>query len=83
MPADTPTAGYPVHAVDTYARGSNGWGVKWVDWTAQCGATGTEMSGEFSRAGSARRLELCPECFPGRDHNACALTAPRDITPES
>jgi len=60
-----------------------GGGVKWVDWTAQCGATGTEMSGEFSRAGSARRLELCPECFPGRDHNACALTAPRDITPES
>lgn len=83
MPADTPTVGYPVHAVATYSWDCNEHGTRWVNWTAQCGATGVEMGGRFLRAGSARRLELCPKCFPGRDHNACLLTKPRDITPES
>ncbi len=85
MPADTPTAGYPVHAVATFSRGCNEWGAAWVDWVAQCGATGTQMGartgGDFLRAGSCRSRELCPSCFPGGRHNACRIDKPRDITP--
>lgn len=78
MPANTPIVGHPVHAVATYTPGGNEWGVKWIDWTAQCGATGTRMgAGSFDLAGGARRLELCAACFPGRDHNACKLDKPR------
>lgn len=79
MPADTPTVGHPAHAVDAFTWGANEWGTRWVDWTAQCGATGRTMGGRFLPAGSCRRLELCPKCFPGRDHNACRLDKPREI----
>ena len=82
MPADTPTAGYPAHAVATYRWDVNEWGTRLVDWTAQCGAAGQEVGGRFLSAGSCRRLELCPKCFPGHNHNACSLEKPQDISPD-
>lgn len=81
MPADTLTIGYPAHAVATYSWDVNDYGTRTVEWTAQCGATGTETGGRFLPAGSARRLELCPQCFPGRKHNACKLDKPKDVSP--
>jgi hypothetical protein len=81
MPADTPVAGTPAHAVATYTPDENMFGVCWLDWTAQCGATGRSMTGRFLRAGSCRRLELCPKCFPGQDHNACRLAPPVKTQP--
>lgn len=80
MPADTPVIGTPAHAVDSYTWDCNEHGVRWVDWTAQCGATGTAMGGRFLTAGSCRKLELCTACFPGHDRNACRLDRPRDLS---
>ena len=80
MPADTPVVGHPAHAVATFRRTGNDFGVEWAEWVAQCGATGKEMgSPAFLRAGSCRKLELCSRCFPGRDHNACRLDSPVEI----
>lgn len=79
MPADTPTIGYPAHAVNTYSWDVNEWGTRWVHWTAQCGATGHGVGGHFLPAGKCRRLELCPKCFPGYDRNACWLKKPEEI----
>lgn len=81
MPSDTPTLGYPAHAVAEYSWDVNEWGARWVDWVAQCGASGRAMGGRFFAAGSCRSRELCPKCFPGYDHNACKLDKPRDISP--
>lgn len=83
MPADTPVAGTPAHAIAEQTPGGNEYRVRWIDWIAQCGATGTLMgSGPFLTAGSCRKLELCPACFPGRDRNACRLDKPRDLSSE-
>lgn len=79
MPADTPVVGYPAHAVATYSWDVNEHGTRWVDWTAQCGATGRDM-GRFLPAGSCRLPELCVECFPGLQFNACRMDKPRDLT---
>lgn len=80
MPADTPTVGYPAHAVQAFAWDVNDYGVRTNHWLAQCGVSGSDM-GRFLRAGSVRRLELCPTCFPGRDHNSCSLAKPVEIEP--
>lgn len=65
MSALDKTAGYPVHAVASYRRWTNPNGVKFTDWTATCGATGTRNGhGSFGLARSARRAELCRECWP-------------------
>lgn len=68
MTADTPVAGYPVHRVTTFSRWTNPHGVDFTDWAAACGVTDTKAGryGVFGKAGSARRAELCPTCFPGR-----------------
>ena len=79
MPADTPTAGIPAHAVKDFSWDCNQWGTRTTYWRAQCGATG-HMLGRFLRAGSCRKLELCPACFPGRDHNACGMARPVELT---
>lgn len=81
MSASTPTAGYPVHAVATFARRENEFRAWFTDWTAQCGATGTESGrAAFGLAGSARKLELCVKCFPGRHWNSCGIAKPIDET---
>lgn len=73
MSALTVTAGYPVHRVAQYARWANQHGANFTDWVAPCGFGGTASghpngyTSPFGKAGSARRLELCPNCFPGRD----------------
>ncbi|MET7867952.1 hypothetical protein [Micromonospora taraxaci] len=58
--------GYPVHAVAEYHDWANPYAVKFVDWIATCGASGTKAgtSSEFGQAGSARERELCPTCWP-------------------
>jgi hypothetical protein len=59
--------GYPVHAVATYRYWVNPHGVRFIDWTAPCGARGTEIVkglSAFKPAGSARRAELCEKCWP-------------------
>ena len=72
MSASTITVGYPVHRLATFSPWTNQHGVQFTDWIAACGAIGTKSghpssySGPFGTAGSARRLELCPTCFPGR-----------------
>lgn len=64
----TPTIGYPVHAVATYRRWTNAHGCNFTDWTAVCGANATAVGHRpFRPALDARRLELCPTCFPGRN----------------
>lgn len=73
MSAYTVTAGYPVHRVATFSPWTNPHGVTFTDWTAACGASDTATGhpgpygSPFGTAGSARKLELCPTCFPGRD----------------
>lgn len=66
MSADTATAGYPAHAVESYSKSTNGHGVGFTDWSASCGARGqlTGSMATFGKAGHARRAELCPVCFP-------------------
>lgn len=73
MSASTITVGYPVHRVVEFSRWTNPHGVAFTDWKAACGAKDTATghpnsygTGPFGTAGSARRLELCTECFPGR-----------------
>lgn len=78
MPADTPVVGYPAHAVTEFSWDVNDYGTRSTRWRAQCGATGISM-GRFLLAGSCRRLELCPLCFPSRSHNACGLAKPREV----
>lgn len=70
MSASTVTVGYPVHAVATFKQWSNRYGTRFTDWTAVCGVNGTKAGqvGVFGRAGTARKRELCPGCFPGLDH---------------
>lgn len=61
------TAGYPVHAVAEYREWQNAHCASFTDWTAVCGATGTESGfAGFAPglAGSARRAELCRSCWP-------------------
>lgn len=81
MSADTPSVGYPVHAVATFAHVINPHGARFTEWTAQCGATGTMTGSTFGRAGSARRAELCVGCFPAKHWNSCRIDAPQDLTP--
>jgi hypothetical protein len=68
MSTYTETVGYPVHRVVTYSRWENQHGAKFTDWTSACGVSRTASGqlGVFGLAGTARRLELCPDCFPGR-----------------
>lgn len=80
MSADTPSVGYPVHAVASFARITNRHGARFIDWTAQCGATGT-TTGALGRAGSARRAELCVGCFPAKHWNSCKIDQPQNLTP--
>lgn len=70
MSTSTITAGYPVHAVKTYRHWQNDQGAWMTDWTAHCGVSRSEGGQRaFGTAGSARRLEMCPQCFPGRQYN--------------
>lgn len=71
MSAVTPVAGYPCHRPVQFSRWTNQHGMGFTDWVAACGATGylTGAAAEFGRAGSARRKELCPSCFPGQRHD--------------
>lgn len=65
MSATDLSAGYPVHAVVSYRNWTNPHGVLFMDWTATCGATGTESGhNSFKTAVSARKRELCRECWP-------------------
>ena len=67
MSAADITVGYPVHALATYSTWTNPHDVSFVDWKASCGATGTSAGAPcsvFGLSGSARRLELCPTCWP-------------------
>jgi hypothetical protein len=68
MSALTPIAGYPCHRVVQFSRWTNPHGVAFTDWTGACGAKDTKAGQHrvFGKAGDARRLELCPTCFPGR-----------------
>lgn len=67
MSAATAVAGYPVHAVTEFSRWTNPYGADFKDWRALCGASGTETGHQpFKVAGSARRRELCHQCFPFR-----------------
>lgn len=86
MPADTPTIGYPVHAVASFTRVITKNGVPFVDWTAQCGQQSTKQGTPrtaFGKAGSARKAELCVGCFPTKHWNSCRLDAPQDLTPDA
>lgn len=59
------SAGYPVHAVAEYREWTNPHGVRFTDWVATCGATGTETGhSALKAAASARKRELCPSCWP-------------------
>lgn len=80
MSADTPSVGYPVHAVASFARITNQHGARFIDWTAQCGDSGT-TTGALGKAGSARKAELCRECFPTGHWNSCKIDQPQDLTP--
>jgi hypothetical protein len=67
MSAADVSVGYPVHAVAEYRDWANPHGVKFVDWKAACGATGTATGGSrtaFGLSGSARKAELCRACWP-------------------
>lgn len=82
--ADTPSVGYPVHAVASFVRVVTPHGVPFVNWTAQCGASDTKQgrpSTAFGRAGSARKAELCVGCFPAKHWNSCRIDQPQDLTP--
>lgn len=81
MSTGTVTVGYPVHALKTYRYWKNRHGVWMTDWTAHCGASGG-AGGKytFGVAGNARRLELCPQCFPGRKHNGVNYPDPIDLS---
>lgn len=77
----TPTAGYPVHAIAKICRWESGMGSRFTSWRAQCGARGDAGTwATLDTAGSARRLELCEVCFPGRNHNACKDVVPIQVT---
>jgi hypothetical protein len=80
---DTVVVGYPVHAVKAYSEWTNPYGARFTTWRATCGASDTDSghgrTGPFRRAGSARRAELCPACFPGRDHNAASVHRPHRV----
>jgi hypothetical protein len=81
MTTSTKTAGYPVHAVGKFVRWTNQHQVHFTDWLARCGARGSESGHRpFGLAGSARRLELCPTCFPGRDWNGAGAGEPEELT---
>jgi hypothetical protein len=69
MSANTLTVGYPVHVVAAYRRTTNPHCVQFTDYRTVCGIEDTTTSG-FGRAGTARRLELCLDCFPTRDVKA-------------
>lgn len=59
------TVGYPVHAVATYRNWTNGYLANFMDWTSVCGKSGTESGhSSFGTAVSARKRELCPDCWP-------------------
>ena len=83
MSAMDATIGYPVHAVAEYAEHDNPHGVRLTDWRAACGATGQAVGrGPFGRAGSARKRELCRQCWPAghaTHHPAPRLVA--EVTP--
>lgn len=66
MSATDVAAGYPVHAVTTFRRWTNPHGVQFTEWTATCGATGTETGHRLKTAQSARWRELCRTCWPAR-----------------
>jgi hypothetical protein len=79
MSASTITAGYPVHRVITYRLWVNQHRVQFTDYTAACGKSDTLAgSSPFGRAGTARRLELCPTCFPGKTWGA-SFPDPQEI----
>jgi hypothetical protein len=78
--ADTPTAGYPVHAVERFHSAQSEHRVMTTTWRGQCGTSGTIVGDpSFSRAGNARKLELCPQCFPGRHWRTCRIDAPHQV----
>lgn len=80
MSALTKVIGYPVHAVAKFVRWENTYQVTFTAWVARCGAEGNKARHEpFDTAGSARRQELCPKCFPGRDHRAAAEGEPEEL----
>lgn len=67
MSAVDPTVGYPVHAVESYARRVTENGVTLTAWRATCGATGEAVgTSPFGLSGSARWRELCRACWPAR-----------------
>lgn len=81
MSTGTVTVGYPVHALKTYRYWKNRHGAWMTDWTAHCGASGGAGGKHtFGVAGNARRLELCPRCFPGRKHNGVNYPDPIDLS---
>lgn len=82
MSASTVTVGYPVHALASYRRWTNQYEARFTDWTAVCGASGTTAGqlGVFGVAGTARKRELCPACFPGRDHHVY-IPDPTELDP--
>jgi hypothetical protein len=54
-----------VHALAEYRTWENQYGAIFTDWLAACGETGTETTtGPFTSSGSARRAELCKDCWP-------------------
>lgn len=80
MSGDTPTAGYPVHAVERFHQVTTEHQVMVTTWRGQCGTSGTIVGDPpFSRAGNARRAELCPACFPGRNWRTCRIDAPYQV----
>lgn len=80
MSADTPVVGYPVHRVATYSRWTNPHGAVFTDWTAACGATGSESGHRpFGKAGSARRAELCRVCFMRSGTHGGYYPEPRQV----
>jgi hypothetical protein len=70
MSAVTPIVGYPCHRPVQFSKWTNQHGVQFTDWVAACGAEGylAGSMSKFGKAGDARRLELCPSCFPGQRH---------------
>lgn len=57
------TAGYPVHRVTKWHRWTNRHGAPFVDYLAACGKVDT-VNWPLGVARTARRAELCKECFP-------------------
>lgn len=81
MSTGTITAGYPVHAVKTYRYWQSIHGSWMTDWTAHCGVSRSEGGKKrFGVAGSARRMELCSQCFPGRRHDSVSYPDPIDMS---